>query len=847
MKTRQLAPAPSFLRYPATVALLLAALPPAQAANRDFFGASGGNWATAANWNIALVLDGTDNLRFRGTNVTNNNDFVGQTFNNISFINNGTGGTGTSVNANSAFNLTGNDLTLSSTGAILNTTASTAVINDTITLNMAFSSNGNGLKITTNTNHNLKVIGVISGAGGTVTKDAAGAATLELAGANTFTGKFVTGGGALILSNSLALQSAALDTATGAGLVNLSGITTLTLGGLTGATGDLASVITTGYSGLTALTLNNGATQSYSGVIANGASGMTLTKTGAGVQTLAGASANTYSGLTTVSAGGLTLAKTAGDAIAGNILVNGGALSVTVAGTQIADTATVEVSSGSFTIGNGLNETVATVKLTGGNIIGGNATSTLTATTPFDLQSGSSTAVLAGTAGATKTTGGTVSLSRGSTYSGGTTLTDGTLQIGVGNVGSVGAITSSAIGTGSLALNGGQISSNNAANNRTLLNAITIGGNVTLGDATNTGIVIFSADADLTGGTRTLTTSTGSGATFNGIVSNGGITKDGAGILILNGGNTYTGPTTISAGTLQIGNGGTSGSIATTSGVTNNAALVYNRSNDLTASYAIGGTGTLTKLGAGTLTLTGNNGYTGATTVSAGTLELSGTGSINSSTNIIVNGGTFKNNSSVNLAAPLTFTSGTVGGTNLAGVAITVGTGNILSPGNSPGTMTADATTFANGGTYLFEINNAGGTAGANWDLLNATTLDVTATGGGFTVSVASLVNPTNVAGNADGFVPDVSKAFLFVDAGSAITSFSATAFTVNTTLFTNTVTGTWAIARGDTVSGGDNTQLYVTYTVIPEPSGYAALAGVGMIGFALYRRRRQQKAAVAA
>ncbi len=267
---------------------------------------------------------------------------------------------------------------------------------------------------------------------------------------------------------------------------------------------------------------------------------------------------------------------------------------------------------------------------------------------------------------------------------------------------------------------------------------------------------------------------------------------------------------------------------------------------DFSGALSNGPAGTLafTKSGASTQVLSGTNTYSGNTTVSGGTLELSGTGSINNSANIIVNGGVFKNNSSVNLTAPLTFTSGTVGGTNLTGVALSVGTGAVISPGNSPGTMSAGATTFANGGTYLFEINNAGGTAGTNWDLLNATSLDITATGGGFTVSLASLVNPSNAAGNADGFVPDVSKAFLFVDTGAAITSFSATAFTVITPLFTNTVTGTWAIARGDTVTGGDNTELYVTYTVIPEPSTYAALAGLGAIGLALYRRRRAVKRA---
>ena len=104
----------------------------------------------------------------------------------------------------------------------------------------------------------------------------------------------------------------------------------------------------------------------------------------------------------------------------------------------------------------------------------------------------------------------------------------------------------------------------------------------------------------------------------------GSVTKLGAGTLILTGANTYAGPTTITAGKLQIGNGGTTGSIDNTSGVTNNAELVYNRGDSLSVGYAIGGTGSLTKLGAGTLTLSGANTYAGDTTVNDGTLSLAG-------------------------------------------------------------------------------------------------------------------------------------------------------------------------------------------------------------------------------
>lgn len=310
-----------------------------------------------------------------------------------------------------------------------------------------------------------------------------------------------------------------------------------------------------------------------------------------------------------------------------------------------------------------------------------------------------------------------------------------------------------------------------------------------------------------------------------------------SGITVTQAGQTLTINGNTSSGT-QI-NAGSNGWVFSGAG-----NLILN--GQLNNASGIGSTGTtITKTGTGTLTLAGTNNTTGNVTVSAGTLLLSGTGSINNSSGITVNGGTFKNNSSVNLTAPLTVISGTVGGNNLAGVALTVGTGITVSPGNSPGTMTAGATTFANGGSYLFEINNAGGTAGTNWDLLNASSLSITATSGGFTVNVASLVDPTNAAGSASGFDPSVSQHFLFVDTGSAITSFAGTAFTVDTTNFTNTYTGTWEIALGDTVSGGDNTQLYVTYTAIPEPSSYAALAGFGAIGLALYRRRRtSQKAA---
>ena len=90
--------------------------------------------------------------------------------------------------------------------------------------------------------------------------------------------------------------------------------------------------------------------------------------------------------------------------------------------------------------------------------------------------------------------------------------------------------------------------------------------------------------------------------------------------MTLTANNTYTGDTTISAGTLQIGNGGTSGSVV--GNIVNNAALIFNRTNNITYGNVISGSGSVAQLGAGTLTLTGNNTYAGDTTISAGTLQL---------------------------------------------------------------------------------------------------------------------------------------------------------------------------------------------------------------------------------
>jgi outer membrane autotransporter protein len=132
------------------------------------------------------------------------------------------------------------------------------------------------------------------------------------------------------------------------------------------------------------------------------------------------------------------------------------------------------------------------------------------------------------------------------------------------------------------------------------------------------------------------------------IIGAGGIVKIGAGTIVLAADNSYSGGTAIHGGTLQIGNGGTSGWIL--GDVLNNGVLAFDRSDDVTFTGVVSGTGALAKAGAGTLTLTGANSYTGGTTIGAGTLEIGDGGTSGSITGDVVNNGVL----AINLSDTLT-------------------------------------------------------------------------------------------------------------------------------------------------------------------------------------------------
>jgi autotransporter-associated beta strand protein len=284
---------------------------------------------------------------------------------------------------------------------------------------------------------------------------------------------------------------------------------------------------------------------------------------------------------------------------------------------------------------------------------------------------------------------GTLTLSGANTYSGGTNLNAGTVSVSAdGNLGAA---------SGALNFNGGtlQVTGTTFTSTARAINWGAGGGGFDIADAANT----FTVSQAL-GGT-------------------GGLTKLGSGTLALSGANSFTGITTINAGTLTLSGGAaiadsgavvlantagarlnlanseTIGSLAgggTTGGnVTLNAnTLTTGDASNTTFAGAISGTGGLTKLGAGTLSLNGTNAYTGATTINAGVLQVDG--SIASSSLTGINAGA------------------TLAGAGIAGN-VNVNNGGSFAPG-TPGTPGSAMTlggnlAFQSGAHYVVQLNPA--------------------------------------------------------------------------------------------------------------------------------------------
>ena len=152
-------------------------------------------------------------------------------------------------------------------------------------------------------------------------------------------------------------------------------------------------------------------------------------------------------------------------------------------------------------------------------------------------------------------------------------------------------------------------------------------GGLTLGDGSGAGVMAFGGSTQFTTGrgiaigstAAQFDTAAASNVSLNGSIGgSGALIKTGAGTLTLGGANDYSGGTLISGGTLV----GNTTSLRGT--IVNNAALTFDQGIDGSFSGAITGTGSVTELGAGSMTITGANLFGGNTTIGQGTLLLDG-------------------------------------------------------------------------------------------------------------------------------------------------------------------------------------------------------------------------------
>ena len=678
--------------------------------------------------------------------------------------------------------------------------------------------------------------GVISGAGA-LTK--AGTGVFTISGANTLSGLVTVSAGTLSLSNANALQNATLDTGTSgtqAVTFTLAGNNTYNIGGLQGA--DALAI-----GGNTLSIGANNASTTFSAVISGTGGG--LTKVGNGTLTLSGA--NSYTGATAINQGAIraTIAGALGGTATNTVVADGAAFElaggfslsaepITVSGAGISSGGVIRNISGSNTI-TGVITLAANSRINSdADFLVFNPSGDVDAITGnFNLSLGGagnfifSDRIAIGTGVLTKEGAGALTILSPATHSGGTILSAGTIRLG--------STTNNALGTGTVALNGGILSGNNTVE-RTLTNSVTIGGNVGFGDGVATGAIVLSGPVNLGSAIRTLDVS--NTTTLSGAVGSGGITKAGAGTLNLSGNNTYDGGTTLNAGVLRIRSttGAGTGTITQLNGSSQldidvagtvaNDLDVYlvdflqsaELSGDITVngtifdaglnvrgtnSGLISGTGGLTKTGLGTVILSGNNTYSGATAVNGGRL--------------IVNGSQSSSAVTVNSAGSLGGT-GTVGGLTVSGV---------LAPGNSIGQLNAGSTIFDTNGVFELEISDFGGSAGSAWDLL-AITGDLTLSNTALNPFTINLVSMTN--GTTPGFAtfdPNVSYTNTFVTfTGDLLGStFNTNLFSINTSSFSNSITlnGAFSITN---VTGG-LALLYSTFFV--PVSDYTWVEGSGL------------------
>ncbi|MEY5190956.1 autotransporter-associated beta strand repeat-containing protein, partial [Salmonella enterica subsp. enterica serovar Corvallis] len=559
----------------------------------------------------------------------------------------------------------------------------------------------------------------ISGSG-QVVKSGDGALTLS--GANSYSGGTLISDGTLVASNVDALGSgdvtnnATLEMNTGGDFINniggtgrveKSGDDALTLSGANTYTGGTlisdgtlvaSNVEALGTGDVTndaVLELNTG------GDFDNAISGSgQVVKSGDKTLTLSGS--NTYTGGTLISGG--TLIATSVDALGTGDVTDNAVLELNTGGdfiNNIGGTGRVEKSGDDTLTLSGSNSYTGGTLISGGTLVATNlealGSGDVTNNAVLELNTGGTfDNAISGSGQVVKSGDETLTLSGSNTYTGGTTINDGTLiATSVDALGS-GDVTDNAVlelntggdfdnaisGSGQVVKSGDEtltLSGTNSYTDGTLISGGTLVATnleaLGSGDVTNDAVLALNTGGDFA----------------NNIGGTGSVVKSGDETLTLSGSNTYTGGTLISSGTLVANDVNALG----TGDVTDNATLMLNTGGDFINN--IGGTGRVEKSGDDTLTLSGSNSYTGGTLISSGTLvatnvDALGSGDVTDNATLELNtGGTFDNaisgsgqvvksgDETLTLSGANSYTGGTLisSGTLVANDVNALGTGDV--------------------------------------------------------------------------------------------------------------------------------------------------------------------------
>lgn len=285
------------------------------------------------------------------------------------------------------------------------------------------------------------------------------------------------------------------------------------------------------------------------------------------------------------------------------------------------------------------------------------------------------------------------------------------------------------------------------------------------------------------------------------------------------------------------------------------------------------GARTLQKDGEGTLTLRGSgNNYRGSTLVSNGKLDLYG--SITASTNIVVStdgtvsaasttrtatatldvksGATLLNNSTTTVysggnmivngtaGSVVLESNGLLGGSGAVGN-VELKSGSLLTPGNSPGTLTAASSSWAAGSTYEWQIDNAAGTAGTNWDLFSVVgALDLSALSS--TAQMNLVLESLSIANfsTTSSYTWVIAQAGSFTGTGLADGTDVTSLFNINTAEFNGGSAANLPNGGFQVVTGTEGSLRTLNLMAIPEPST-GSMLGLGLAGLVATRLLRRK------